>query len=266
MNSMVLGRYIPYDSIIHRLDPRAKIYSMIILLIAVFIPSGFYGYLVIGSVVLLATLLSNVPLKSFLQGFKPLIFMMAFLMLINVFVVQSGDVLLTVGWFKLYSGAVFQTLYILVRLLLMIAITTILTVTTKPLDLTMAFEKLLKPFKRFGLPAHEISMTISIALRFIPIILEEALRIMKAQQSRGVDYEEGKLKEKIRAILALIVPLFVCAFQRAEDLANAMEARGYNPQGQRTKFRQLKYHYRDAVLILVSTSALVAVIIIGSVI
>ena len=263
MNGFTLGRYYPTKSFVHRLDPRAKILALVLLLVAVFYPAGFGGYLVVGSLIIMAALLSRIPLSYYLLGLRPLLMMMFFLGVLNIFFITSGELLFEYGWFKLYSGALIQTAYIIVRLVLMVTVTTILTATTKPLDLTLGIEDLLKPFKLLGLPTHEISMMISIALRFIPTILEEALRIMKAQQSRGVDFEEGKLKEKISAVLSLIIPLFVCAFQRAEDLANAMEARSYDPQGKRTRFHQLKLTFKDLVLIAVCGCALAGVVMIG---
>lgn len=173
---------------------------------------------------------------------------------------KTGTVWVTLGKFKIYSDAVTQTLYIAVRLLLMIMITTCLTATTKPLDMTLGIEDLLKPLIRFHVPAHEIAMLISIALRFIPDLIDETNRIMKAQESRGVDMTEGKLKEKIMAILSLIVPLFVSAFQRAEDLANAMEARGYAPGEPRTRYKVLKMQGRDYIALILSAALLALMI------
>ena len=266
MNGLTLGRYYPVDSVIHRFDPRAKIIAMILLLVAVFYPAGFYSYGVIGLLLVIGIIASKIPLSYFVFGFKPLLIMLIFLLVLNVFFIQTGTMLFEWGWFKLYSGSLIQTLYIVFRLMLMISITTMLTAATKPLDLTLGIEDLLKPFKMIGLPTHEISMMISIALRFIPTILEEAMRIMKAQQSRGVDMEEGKLKEKIQAILSLIIPLFICAFQRAEELANAMEARGYNPQGKRTRFHQLRFRFIDAFVIIVCIVVVAGVLTIGVII
>jgi len=263
VNGFTLGRYYAIPSFIHRLDPRAKILALILLLVAVFYPAGFSGYLIVGSLILLAVILSRIPLSYFLMGIKPLLMMMVFLGILNIFFIKTGDLLFKYRWFTLYSGALIQTAYIIVRLVLMVTVTTILTATTKPLDLTLGIEDLLKPFKALGLPTHEISMMISIALRFIPTILEEAMRIMKAQQSRGVDFEEGKLREKITAVLSLIIPLFVCAFQRAEDLANAMEARSYDPQGKRTRFHQLKIKFKDLVMLTFCIGTLGCVIMIG---
>lgn len=252
MKNFALGRYLPIDSLMHRFDPRAKIAAMLILMIAIFIPAGFVGYALIGVVVLLGIYLAKMKLNFLWNAMKPMIFMLAFLLIINILVVKTGTPLVTIFNFTIYSDALSQTFYIVVRLVLMITITTTLTATTKPLDLTMGLEDLMTPLKRFHVPAHEIAMMISIALRFIPTLIEETQRIIKAQASRGVDLDEGKLKEKIMAILSLIVPLFVSSFQRAEELANAMEARGYVPDHQRTRYKQLKMHMKDTMLIVFS--------------
>ena len=223
---------------------------MLIALVAIFIPAGWYGYGIIAVVILFVVYLSKIKLKVIFKAFKPMIFMMCFLLVINVLSVKKGTLLLDLGFLEIYSKAIIDTLYIIVRLLLMIMITTILTMTTKPLDLTLGIEYLLTPFKKIGVPAHEIAMIISIALRFIPTIIEETMRIMNSQKSRGVDFEEGKLKEKISAIISLIVPLFSVSLLRADELANAMEARGYVPQAPRTRYRRLKYERRDLILVI----------------
>ena len=263
MSGFTLGRYYPVNSPVHRLDPRAKIVAMILLMVAVFYPAGYWGYLLIFSLFAIAAVCSKVPLDYFLVGFKPLTMMLVFLLFVNLAFIETGTLLFRYGWFSVYSGALSQTLYIVIRLALMVSVTTILTATTKPLDLTLGIEDLLQPFKPLGLPTHEISMMISIALRFIPTILEEALRIMKAQQSRGVDMEEGKLTEKITAVFSLIIPLFICAFQRAEELANAMEARAYNPQAPRTRFHQLRFRLSDALVLSLCILVVCGVVALG---
>lgn len=209
-------------------------------MIAIFVPAGFWGYVLIFAFIWIALKLSKLTIGFALRSMKPMMFMMVFLLVINIFAIRTGVPLVQWGWFSIYSDAISQTLYIIVRLMLMVIITTILTATTKPLDLTLGIEKLLKPFEAVGLPAHIIAMMISIALRFIPTLIEETQRIMNAQASRGVDLENGSLKEKIMAVLALIVPLFVSAFDRADQLANAMEARGYDPRRPRTRYKVLK--------------------------
>ena len=240
MNNIALGRYLPLNSVVDKMDPRAKILIMLLLMIAIFIPAGFWGYLLIFAFIWIALKLSKLTIGFALRSMKPMLFMMVFLLVINVFAIKTGVPLVQWGWFSIYSDAISQTGYIIVRLMLMVIITTILTATTKPLDLTLGIEKLLKPFEVIGVPAHIIAMMISIALRFIPTLIEETQRIMNAQASRGVDLENGTLKEKIMAVLALIVPLFVSAFDRADQLANAMEARGYDPQRERTRYKVLQ--------------------------
>ncbi len=260
MGNITLGRYIPMDSPIHRMDPRAKIIAMLFVLIAIFFRAGWIGYGVIFVAVSIVIILAKLKPSFIWRAMKPMLFMLTFLLIINALVIKTGNVLFTIGSFSLYSDAVLSTLYIAVRLLLMIMITTCLTATTKPLDMTLGIEDLLKPFTKIKVPAHEIAMLISIALRFIPDLIEETQRIMKAQESRGVDLKEGKLKEKIMAILSLIVPLFVSAFQRAEDLANAMEARGYAPGEKRTRYRILKMHGRDYLLMFGALCILIGMI------
>lgn len=260
MNSFTLGRYIPLDSLMHRFDPRAKIVAMFLLMIAIFIPSGFVGYIGIFFIICIGIYASKLNLKFFWNAMKPMFFMLGVLLVINVLVVKSGEPLITIAGFTIYWNALSQTGYIAVRLILMIVITTLLTATTKPTDLTIALEDLMKPLKKIGFPANEIAMIISIALRFIPTLIEETQRIIKAQTSRGVDLQEGKLKEKVMAILSLIVPLFVSSYQRAEELANAMEARGYVPSRTRTRYRQLQMAGRDFVMLAVCMLVLLSTI------
>lgn len=261
MNNFALGKYIPLDSPIHKMDPRAKIMAMLIVLVAIFFPAGFLGYAVIGLCAVAVVLIAKLSLNFVWRSMRPMLFMLLFLLVVNILVIRTGTPLISLFGFAIYSDAVSQTLYIAVRLMLMIIITTVLTATTKPLDLTLGIEDLLKPFERFHLPAHEIAMMISIALRFIPTLIEETQRIMRAQASRGVDLKEGSLKEKVMAVLSLIVPLFVSAFQRAEDLANAMEARGYCPGRPRTRYKILKMQGRDYILLGGATALAAAMLI-----
>lgn len=265
MNNIVFGKYLPLNTVIHNLDPRAKIIAMFFVLIAVFLPAGFIGYGIIALALAAVIVLAKINFRFIIKAFKPMIFMMIFLLIINILSYKDGVLLLSFGFISVYSSALIQTLYIVIRLILMIMTTTILTFTTKPLDLTLGIEYMLTPLKRFNFPAHEIAMIISIALRFIPTIIEETARIMNSQKSRGVDFEEGKLKEKVVAIVSLIVPLFSVAFQRADDLADAMEARGYVPGAKRTRYKQLCYHQSDYVLLassLILLGSLVAISIV----
>lgn len=258
--NVTIGRYLPLDSWMHKRDPRIKLVAMIFLIIATFIDVGFIGYGIIGALIIVSLLTSKISFKMILKSMRAMLFMMVFLFIVNLFVVKTGTLWFSFGFINIYSGAIFQTLYIVIRLVIMVSLTTILTVTTKPMDLTVAIEDLLKPLKVIKVPAHEIAMIISIALRFIPTLLDEANRIMKAQASRGVDFEEGSLKDKISSILALIIPLFASSFQRAEELADAMEARGYSPGEERTRYRIFKITTQDIILLIVSALVLVGFI------
>ncbi len=261
MNNIALGKYIPLNSFVHKLDPRTKIIAMMILLVAIFIPVGFVGYGIIGAFLFIVFILSRLSFSFIVKSFKPSLFMLVFLLIINMFIIKTGDIWLTIGTFNLYSGAVIQTVYIVLRLLLMIVITTMLTATIKPLDFTMGLEDLLSPLAKLNVPTHDIAMMISLALRFIPTLLEEAQRILKAQASRGVDMESGSFKEKIQAILSLIVPLFVSSFQKADDLADAMEARGYVVGAKRVRYKQLKFTFSDFITLVAVMVILVGLIL-----
>ncbi len=263
MGNLTLGRYVPLDSPIHRMDPRAKIGAMLMVLIAIFFPAGWLGYAIIFAAVSVVIILSKLSIGFIWKSMKPMLIMLGFLLIINILVIHTGTPLVSLGPVTIYSDAIFQTLYIVVRLLLMIMITTCLTATTKPLDMTLGLEDLLKPFEKIGLPSHEIAMLISIALRFIPDLIDETNRIIKAQESRGVDLKEGKLMERIGAILSLIVPLFVSAFQRAEDLANAMEARGYQPGEKRTRYKVLKMSWPDWLLLICALLILIVMAVLA---
>ena len=253
MNSMVFGRYLPVDSFVHRLDPRLKIGALLALLITVFFDAGFIGYAIIGAFVILALVMTKIPAKMVVQAIKPMLIMLLFLSVFNLIFLHTGKLLVKLGPLSIYSGAVSQTVYISIRLVLIVSLTTILTASTKPLDMTLGLEHLLGPLKVIKFPVHEVAMMISIALRFIPTLVEEAQRIMKAQASRGVDFNEGTFKEKVFAIVSLIIPLFISAFQKADDLANAMESRNYNPEAKRTRYHQLHWRVADTMTLGVIT-------------
>lgn len=251
MKNIALGRYIPYDTFVHRLDPRTKILAMIALMISIFFkfPSVGMNFIVYGVILVFIYILmrmTHIKLKTLFKSLKAMWFMILFLLIINLIMPGTGDYF-KIFSLKIYYSGIYNTLYIVLRLVMMLSLTMILTTSTKPMDLTYAIEWLLTPFKVVRLPVHEIAMTISLALRFIPTLLEETDRIMKAQASRGVDFQEGKLKEKLRAIVSLIVPLFLSAFQRSDELASAMEARGYDPSKKRTRYRIMKFKSRDLI-------------------
>lgn len=286
MNNISLGRYTPYDTLLHKLDPRTKIISMVFLMVTIFFTYGstwtnLIVYVVIGIINFILMTSAKIKLSQLFKQLKMMWIMMIFLLLINIFTVKEElpIVIPNVGEFvsftipyinlTIYYSAFVNSFYIIFRLALMISLTLILTATTKPMDLTYGLEWLMTPLKIVHFPVHEVAMTISLALRFIPTLLDETDRIMKAQASRGVDFQEGKLSEKIRAIVSLIVPLFISAFQRSDELANAMEARGYDPSKKRTRYRLLKWKMRDTlslVFILVLFGVTLTLSILGFVI
>lgn len=253
MTDITFGRYVARDTIIHKLDARNKLMMMILLFVAVFLQFTLWSTnLIIGGLLLIfliiSMLISKVSLRDLFKSLKGMWFLVLFLLIIYIFLPNSNytHVAFTIGdSYNIYWDSFYQCGYIILRLVMMLCITMILTSTTKPMDLTRGLEWGMHPLKVIRFPAHEIAMTISIALRFIPTILEETRRIMKAQESRGVDFTHGSIKNKLRAIISLIIPLFVSAIERSEELANAMEARGYDPKEKRTHFQKLKFHLSD---------------------
>lgn len=277
ISNISFGRYLPYNSIIHRLDPRFKLLSLILIISSIFITTGFTGYMVLAVIILTLFFLSKLKLNLLWRLFKHILFIFIILLIFNFFFIVKPMSYDPQGWktvgyiywtpkFKImvisWKG-ILSALYIGFRIYLMILVTAILTSTTKPLDLTLALEDLLMPLKLIRIPVHIISLIISIALRLIPTLIEEALRIMKAQASRGVDFKNGHFKEKIKSIVSLIIPLIVSAFQKAEDLGDAMGARGYDPEGKRTRFRQYKITIIDIIFLLIAASLLTFIIILS---
>ena len=269
MNSISLGRYAPYDTFIHKMDARNKVFCLIALMVAVFIsyPSWQMTFIIGGFLAVFTiflVILSHISFRQLFGSLKALWFVIIFLLLINCLVPPKNavEVAFHINTFPIYWDAIFQSLKIILRLALMLTLSMVLTATTKPLELTYALEWYLTPLKIIRFPAHEVAMTISIALRFIPTLLDEVERIMKAQSSRGVVFKHGKLSTRFKAIVSLIIPLFISAFQRSEELADAMEARGYDPKQKRTRYRKLKWKISDFfVLILISSITALTIVV-----
>lgn len=259
----VAGKYVPGNSIIHKLDPRIKLAINVILIVLVFMVKTFIMQAALALPVILAYLVSGLKKKKIVTIIFPVLFIGVFIFAINLFVLKEDrDDLVVYGkWWKfvLSDLAVYRTLLIMIRIYVMILATTILTATTRPTALTRSIEDLLLPLKLLFVPIHIIAMIISIALRFIPTLLEEAQRIMKAQASRGVDFKNGNIKSKTKATITLIVPLFVTAFAKAEDLGNAMETRGYDPYEKRTRYRAYPLKFLDVAIALFIIGLIVAV-------
>ena len=245
IRDITLGQYYPADSILHKLDPRVKLVTTIVFLIALFVADDWVGYLV-ATVFLVAVIkLSKVPFHFMVKGLKAIFFILLITMFFNLFL-TPGDVVLEQIWkLKITDKGLHTAIFMAIRLIYLILGSSVMTLTTTPNDLTDGLEKLMSPLKKLHVPVHEVAMMMSIALRFIPILLEETDKIMKAQIARGADFEHGNLIQKAKNLVPLLVPLFISAFRRANDLAMAMEARCYRGGEGRTKMKPLVYARRD---------------------
>ncbi len=250
--SITIGQYIPGESIIHRADPRTKIILSIVFMVMIFLVNSFFTFISIAMFTLLAVIISGVPLKYTLRGLKPLLFIIIFTAVINMFSTGGTPISQTVPFKYITYEGIILALMLAVRLALIIISGSLLTFTTTPILLTDGIERLLSPFKKIGLPAHELAMMMSIALRFIPTLLEETDKIMKAQAARGADFDTGNLVQRAKSFIPVLVPLFVSAFRRADELATAMEARCYRGGTGRTRLRQLQFTTADTIIWIVT--------------
>lgn len=248
MDSMLIGRYVPANSVLHRMDPRSKLMLVFFFVCIVFIANNTITYAALGIYTLILVLLSKIQFRFLFNGLKPILFLILFTFLLHIFFTKEGELLFELGWLKVYEGGVRQGVYISLRFTYLIIITTLLTLSTTPITLTDGLEQLLGPFKKVKLPVHELALMMSISLRFIPTLMDETTKIMKAQAARGVDFTTGPIKDRVGAIVPLLVPLFVSSFKRAEELAIAMEARGYRGGEGRTKYRMLRWGFADSML------------------
>lgn len=257
LTDITLGQYYSGDSFLHRMDPRAKILCTMIFIVAIFLANNLWSYLLVAGFTFLAIAMSGVPASLIWKAIKPLWIILVFTMGIHV-LTTPGNELFTWKFIHISEEGIRNGLIMTLRLVFLIAFSSLLTYTTSPIVLTDGIEALLMPFKRFGVPAHELAMMMTIALRFIPTLLEETDRIMKAQSSRGADFVNGNLWQRAKNMVPLLVPLFISAFRRADDLATAMEARCYRGGEGRTKMHQLAYTWRDrnAFLAVILVTAL----------
>lgn len=245
MNKLIFGRYIPGDSFIHTMDPRAKLIASFYFIGIIFLANNWQTYAILAVFTLFAIFLSKVNIRFFIRGIKPLIWLILFTVALQMLFTQGGEVYFDWGIFSITEYGVINGLFIFCRFVLIIFMSTLLTLTTPPLDLSDAIEYLLRSLKVVRFPVHEVSLMLSIALRFVPTLMDETEKIMNAQRARGVDFGEGNLIQKMKAVVPLLIPLFVSSFNRAEDLATAMEARGYQGGEGRTKYRVLHWHIKD---------------------
>lgn len=246
IREITIGQYYPVDSLLHRLDPRVKLIGTILYAVSLFFAKGWIGYAVTTIALLLVWALSKIPLSYIVRGMKPMVILLMITVLFGLFM-TPGQALVRIWKLKITQEGVQTAFMTACRLIFLVMGTSMMTYTTTSNDLTDAMERVMAPLRKIRVPVHELAMIMSIALRFIPILIEETNKIMKAQMARGADFEHGNLLQKAKNMIPLLVPLIVSAFRRAEDLAEAMEARCYRGGEYRTKMKPLKYEKRDCV-------------------
>ncbi len=246
LKDITLGQYFPGNSIIHRLDPRTKILCLIVYITLIFCIKGFVGYGIIAAFTVLIIISSRIPFRFVIKGVKPILFFVIITALFNLFL-TSGKVIWSWGFLKITEEGLMLAVFMVLRLFFLVLATSMLTLTTSPIALTDGIEHLLSPFKKIGVPAHELAMMMTIALRFVPTLLEETEKIIKAQTARGADFESGNLVNRAKAMIPILIPLFISAFRRADDLAVAMECRCYRGDAGRTRLNELKMGKADLV-------------------
>ena len=247
LDKLLLGRYLQGDSFIHRLDPRTKFLATFLFIIIVFLANNWLTYFILAIFTMIALLASKIPMSFFWNGVKPLLWVILFTVVLQMVFTTGGEVYVEWYFIKITSYGVINAIFIFLRFMLIIFISTLMTLTTPPLQIADAMESIMKPLGKIGVPVHEIALMLSIALRFVPTLMDEAQKIMNAQRARGVDFGEGNLFEQMKAIIPILIPLFVSSFNRAEDLATAMEARGYQGGTGRSKYRVLTYGKIDGI-------------------
>ena len=246
LKDITLGQYFPGNSPIHRLDPRTKLIMLVVYIVALFLAQSCISYAVMLVFLLYTIKISTIPPKSILRGMKPIVMILVFTGVLNLFFTRDGRSLVNIAdVIIITSGGVTRAVFMMARILMLITGTFLLTYTTSPISLTDGLEALLNPLKKLHVPVHELSMMMCIALRFIPTLIEETDKIMSAQKARGADFENGTLMERARALIPILVPLFIGAFRRADELATAMECRCYQGGEGRTKMKLLRYHRND---------------------
>ena len=257
IDNIIIGQYVKSDSFIHKLDPRTKIILNIVYILGVFFIDNIKGYLAYFLIVFFVSFSSKIKIYHLLKALKTISMFIILTSLFNVFFIKEGNIIFNVGFLKIYDKALITSIFISFRVIFLILGSTILTLTTSPTELTDGFESLMKPLRKLKVPVGEISLMISISLRFIPTLLDETNKIIKAQKSRGVDFESGSIVKKIKNIVPILVPLFINSFRRADELAIAMESRCYQGSENRFKFRVLKFTRNDFISFIVFISLIV---------
>lgn len=249
MANITIGQYLPFDSFIHKLDPRVKIVGVFLYIITIFFVNDFVTYIPFVALLVIMLVVAKIPFKAILKSLKPLVFIIVLTGIINL-ITTPGKEIFTIWKFSITEEGVYRTAFTILRLILIILSTSILTYTTSPMELTYGLEKLFTPLKRFGFPAGELAMMISISLRFIPTLFDEANKIKMAQMARGADFESGNIIDRAVSMIPLLVPLFINALKRSGDLATAMEARLYRIGEERTKLNEIHMYKKDWISII----------------
>ena len=263
LNDVTFGQYYPTKSFVHKADPRIKLLALIAYIVALFLANNFYS-LLLGFVVLVAAVIaSRVPLGSVLRSVKAIIFLLIFTAVLNLFF-HGGEHLLVEWWIiKIYREGVIFTVFFILRLFFLVMGSALLTLTTSPVELTDGIESLLTPLKWIRFPVHELALIMSIALRFIPTLIDETNRIISAQKARGADFESGNIFKRIKAIVPILIPLLISAFRRAEELGDAMDARCYSGSKNRTKYKKLKFGWRDLIIFILYAGIITGVVLLN---
>jgi len=259
LKDITLGQFFPGNSVVHRMDPRTKLITLLFFIIALFVASGWISYALCFVFLACSIAVSRIPLKALFRGLKPLVFILVLTGVLNIFF-TPGEPIFTLGFVSVSLEGIMQAIRMMLRILMLISATFLLTYTTSPIALTDGLESLLSPLKAIKVPVHELSMMMCIALRFIPTLIEETDKIMCAQKARGADFETGNIFARVKALIPILVPLFISAFRRADELATAMECRCYQGGEGRTKMKQLRYVGRDYVLYLLDVLLVAGVI------
>ena len=263
LKDITLGQYFPGTTVVHRLDPRTKLLWLVAYIVALFLAKNWVSYALMAAVLAVCSALAKIKPKTLLSGLKPLLIIVIFTGLINLFY-GTGEPLVEFWIFRITADGIRSAIFMVVRIMLLVCGTFLLTYTTSPLQLTDGLELLLSPLKKIHVPVHELAMMMSIALRFIPTLIEETDKIMSAQKARGASFDTGKLSERAKALIPLLVPLFVSAFRRADELATAMEARCYHDGEGRTRMKTLHFARMDVVALILAALVITAVCILRS--
>lgn len=259
LKDITLGQFFPGKSPVHRLDPRTKILMLLLYIVLLFVSGGWVTYGVMALFLLAVIKISTIPFKAIVRGLKPVVFILIFTGILNLFFTTGGTVLVHFWFITITTEGVVRAVFMMSRILMLITGTFLLTYTTSPISLTDGLESLMKPLKKIRVPVHELAMMMCIALRFIPTLIEETDKIMSAQKARGADFESGSLMQRAKALVPILVPLFISAFRRADELATAMECRCYQGDVGRTKMKLLRYSRLDLYALLVGAAVAAAI-------